>query len=45
VQFAVALARTLRARALRPLLLGREPSPRYMPLLHPAASTQVAFGR
>jgi cytochrome P450 len=45
VQFAVALGRTLRAQALRPRLVGGPPGLRYMPLLHPAASTQVVFSR
>jgi cytochrome P450 len=43
VQFAVALARTLHPRALRPVLVGPPPVMRYLPLLHPAAAARVAF--
>jgi cytochrome P450 len=43
VQFAVALACELGPRGKRPRLLGPPPRMRYMPFLHPSASTRVAF--
>lgn len=43
LQFAVALARELAPRGKRPRLAGPPPKPRYMPLLHPSASTRITF--
>ncbi len=44
VQFAVALARELDRRGLRPRLVGPFPKARYLPLGHPASGTRVRFG-
>lgn len=43
VQFAVALARGLSRRKLRPELKGNFPAARYVPLQHPAAHTRIKF--
>jgi cytochrome P450 len=43
VQFAVAMALELGRRKLRPRLVGLPPKMRYLPLLHPAASTRIRF--
>jgi cytochrome P450 len=43
VQFAVTLAARLRPSRLRPRLVGKSPKLRYLPLLHPAAGTRIAF--
>jgi cytochrome P450 len=45
VLFVVTLARMMRPRDLRPHLVGPPPVMRYLPLLHPAAATRVAFTR
>jgi cytochrome P450 len=45
VQFGVAVALALRARSLRPKLVGAPPKMRYLPLLHPSANTRIAFVR
>jgi cytochrome P450 len=44
VQFAVALAKTMRAARLRPRLVGPPPTVRYLPLAHPDPGTRVRFG-
>jgi len=44
VQFAVALAKTMRAARLRPILSGSPPTMRYLPLAHPDPGTRVRFG-
>ena len=43
VQFAVALVRAAEQRKLRPMLLGPEPKPVYLPTEHPPARTRIAF--
>ncbi|MBA3549411.1 MAG: cytochrome P450 [Nannocystis sp.] len=43
VQFAVALAKTMRPARLRPILSGAPPVMRYLPLAHPDAGTRVRF--
>ncbi len=43
VQFAVALALAMRAKNLRPRIVGPRPKMRYLPLLHPSAGTRIAF--
>jgi cytochrome P450 len=43
VQFVVALALTMREQGLRPTIRGDRPKVRYLPLLHPSASTRIAF--
>ncbi len=44
VQFAVALAKTMRAARLRPILCGGAPTVRYLPLAHPNPRARVRFG-
>lgn len=44
VQFAVALARSLRAAQRRPVLVGPRPTVKYLPLAHPDSATRVRFG-
>lgn len=44
VQFAVALAKSMRATRLRPILGGAPPIMRYLPLAHPDPGTRVRFG-
>lgn len=43
VQFAAALALELGARGLRPHVVGKAPTPRYLPLLHPSSTLRIAF--
>jgi len=43
VQFTVLLARRMREKRARPRLENGFPAPRYLPLMHPAASMQVRF--
>jgi cytochrome P450 len=43
VQFAVAMALILGRQGRRPRLVGPPPPLRYLPLLHPAASTRIRF--
>jgi cytochrome P450 len=43
VQYVVALATVLRGRNLSPQLVGGAPTPRYLPLHHPAPSTRIRF--
>lgn len=43
VQFAVALAQTMKDARLRPMLCGRPPRTHYLPLAHPAPATRVRF--
>lgn len=45
VQFAVALAQTMKDVGLRPALPGRPPRTHYLPLAHPAPGTRVRFVR
>jgi cytochrome P450 len=44
VQFAAALALTMRAGGWRPRIVGERPRVRYLPLLHPSSGTRIAFG-
>lgn len=43
MQLMAALALAAGERGLRPRLVGAPPAPRYLPLLHPSASTRVVF--
>jgi len=43
VQVALCLALVLGRHGTRPRLVGPPPAPRYLPLLHPAASTRIQF--
>lgn len=45
VQYAVALARHLAPKGLRPLHTGNYPALKYLPLLHPDPKTKVAVGK
>ena len=43
VQYAVAIAKIMGRRGLRPRLVGRRPIPLYLPLQHPPLGTRVVF--